>query len=456
MKKSYLMIAAAATLLTACMGNDTFKEIVNDNETVMIGFETYHEKSTRATGEISQGTDLTSAHGGFGVWGFKYAPAHVPALANNAVSVANTAQNDYCTTIFNNVKVWYENDQEPTQGYKYEIPKYWDKNSHYIFFAYAPQDDANASFDNTTGRITISAIPELQDISTSSGSDENLVYGTVTNDVVAVDATNVTDYLMASYVPEQYLTAANTTSSTATGTNQNYNGKTYDDKEQTVGFTFGHILSKLQVSLQAKEQYSGIKSIAVTKLYINNMPCSDQTTTSFTQTSPAAPAGVYATDGYESTGTLKIIDGANSGATSEDPLYILKNGAYANNTITSPSKQNQNFVYYVVPNDPNGNTNEANKKYKVDVDYTITYVDQYTDGNETKYVTENVSVSGIELSWEEGNNTVGLQNLLQNNYYILTIKIGLNQIYFTVDDITGWDPKTAGATTPAQKEIVIQ
>ncbi len=454
MKKSYLMIAAAAALFAACSSNDTFKEIANED--VMIGFETFHEKATRATGEISQGTDLTKTNGGFGVWGFKYAPANAPQFSNNAVSVANTAQNNYFTTIFNNVKVWYEKDTELTRGFKYEIPKYWDKNSYYIFFAYAPQDDTNASFDNTTGRITISAIPEIQDISTGNGqSGENLVYGTVTNNIVAVNATSVTDYLMASYVPNQYLTAANTTS-TPTGTNQNHNGNSYTGKEQTVGFTFGHMLSKLQVSLQAKEQYSGIKSIAVTKLYINNMPCSDQTTTSFTQTSPAAPAGVYATDGYESTGTLKIIDGANSGATSENPLYILKNGAYANNTITLPGKQNQNFVYYVVPNDPNGNSSNDNKKYKVDIDYTITYVDTYTEGNETKNVSEDVSVSGIELSWVENSSTVGLQNLLQNNYYILTIKIGLNQIYFTVDDITGWDPKNSGVTTPAEKLVIIQ
>ena len=49
MKKSYLMIAAAAALFAACAENDTIKEV---NEDVAIGFDgKYVNKATRA--EIS-------------------------------------------------------------------------------------------------------------------------------------------------------------------------------------------------------------------------------------------------------------------------------------------------------------------------------------------------------------------------------------------------------------------
>ena len=83
MKKSYLMIAAAATLFAACAETDTFKESIDDNETVLIGFETFHEKATRvtATGEISLPEHFTKAHGGFGVWGYKGTPANIVAAS---------------------------------------------------------------------------------------------------------------------------------------------------------------------------------------------------------------------------------------------------------------------------------------------------------------------------------------------------------------------------------------
>ncbi len=398
MKKSNLMIAAAAALFAACSSNDTFKEISNEN--VLIGFETFHEKATRATAtdEITGPTNLTKAHGGFGVWGFKGTPANVVAASGTPATVDISTAADF-NPVFNNVQVWYESASTPSRGFTYAVPKYWDKNMEYIFFAYAPYDASHATLDLTTGNITISDIASIQDISASSGSGEALVF-------TGTNTTGVTDYLMSTYETEQKLNATNQSS------------ESYELKGQTVGFTFGHMLSKLQINLQANDTYSGITSLKVTNLSIENMPASASTKASFTQTSPTAPAGAYTPANY--TSTLSII-GTNG--TSTAALYILKNGSMSGETVTAPTAQNQSFNYYVAPNVPTGTGTD---KYLLNISYTITY----TDG-----VTDDVVIEDVDLSSK-------LASLLQNNSYTLTIKVALNQIYFTVDEVTGWTTQT--------------
>lgn len=420
MKKSYLMIAAAAALLAACAEKDTFKDVATED--VLIGFETFHEKVTRATATdaITAKENLTKAHGGFGVWGYKGAPASV-GVASGTPAVVDVSD---LTPVFKNVQVWYENASTLTRGFTYAVPKYWDKASEYIFFAYAPYDGTNATIAPTTGKITIADIPSIQDVSTSTGSGQALVYnGSAT--------TGVTDYLMATYVTEQKLVAENKTT-TAQGTNQNYGNGTdirYSGQQQTVGFTFGHMLSKLQINLQASEQYSGVESITVDDLSIERMPASASTKASFTQTSPTAPAGEYTPNTYAS--ELKVI-GTNGTSTSS--LYILKDGALANDgvTITPPTKQNQSFNYYVAPNvADNSTTTDVTEKYLLNITYTINYVDG---------ITEEVTKEDVDLSEK-------LTELLQNNQYSLTIKVALNQIFFDVIEITDW-------VTPVNEEEI--
>lgn len=391
------MIAATATLLAACQRNEVFKDLVDDNETVMIGFETFHEKATKATATdaISAPENMTSAHGGFGVWGYKAIDA---AEASGTPATVNISSG--YTTVFNNVKVWYESSSTKTQGFTYAVPKYWDKNMEYIFFAYAPYDGTNASIDNATGKITIADIASIQDVSKSTGSDQALVYN-------GSNTAAVTDYLMATYVTDQKLNATNQSE------------KTYDGKNQTVGFTFGHMLSKLQVNLQASDAYSGIEYIKVTTLSIENMPASASTKASFTQTSPTAPAGDYTPASY--TSELSII---GTSGTSTSGLYILKGGSLSGDVVTAPTAQNQSFNYYVAPNTPAGNGTD---KYLLNIGYTIKYVDG---------ITENVTITDVDLSEK-------LASLLQNNSYTLTIKVGLNQIFFTVDEIKGWVDQSA-------------
>lgn len=427
MKKSYLMIAAAATLFAACAEKDTFKDIAAGD--VLIGFETFHEKSTRATATdaIDAPDDLTTGHGGFGVWGYKGAPDDIKTFENENDAMGNLNQTDKFTKVFDNVKVWYDATTSSSQNhahFTYAVPKYWDKTAEYAFFAYAPWDNDQAELNTATGVITISDIAGIQDVSTSSGENKAKVYSGSATDAV-------TDYLMASYVTNQRY-------GSNPYTNQ-HNGS-YSDHEQTVGFTFGHMLSKLQVNLMAYEAYLGVKEIAVTYLSIENMPAlgTDLEKTIFTQTSAAAPAGTYNPNYYIK--NLEIINDnstndANANATSKTELYVLKDGtagASAEGAPNAPTAQTQSFNYYVAPNAPANNATEANKKHLLNINYTINYVDG---------TSEDVTLKDIDISSQ-------FAAMLQNNSYILNIKIALNEILFTAS-VTDW----ASATTLPDVEV---
>lgn len=435
MKKFYLL-AAAVTALTACTNNEKMTNDLSYDGPVIIGFETYHEKSTKATitGEIDAKDDFTKTHGGFGVWGYKGSATDITnaTQTSGSTTIANVSNPEEpeapkFTTIFDNVQVWYVGSDyttTPSQGFTYAVPKYWDKGSEYIFFAYAPYDGTNASINRSTGNISIADIASIQDVSTYVDNKD-----TEENDGLAKnikfsgsDATEITDYLMATYVTRQKLVAENV-GTTAIGTNQNYGDGTdprYAKQEQTVGFTFGHMLSKFKINLKASALYSGVEYIKVDALSIEKMPTLTETAkTVFTQISPVGPAGNYSPN-YYSTDLVVI----GTGGTSTSSLYILKNGSISGETVTPPTEQIQEFNYYVAPSKAdNSETTEVTEKYLLNIDYTIHYVDG---------IEEKVSISDTDLSGK-------LTQFQQNYQYTLNILIGLNQIYFTVDAVTGWN-----------------
>jgi len=394
MKKSYLMIAAAAAMFAACSSNDSFKEI--DNEDVLIGFETFHEKATKAA--VSAGSDLTSANGGFGVFGYNHEDNR--AVSNGSINMTTTGTSN----VFNNVKVWYEDSNTPTKGFTYEVPKYWNKNKYYTFFAYAPWNASTVTLAPSTGKFTRTDVQSLQSTNATTtvtvGSDDRTQY-TTANEASAID------YLFAVCVPQQKYAATNQT--------------TYTGYQKTVGFTFSHILSKLNVIVQAKDesaghQYKGVKDIQVTSLNIENLPNAAANVT-YTQTATDGAAGTFSPANY--TTNLNIISGTN--ALTAGPLYVLDGGANGN-PVTAPTTYiNQSFHYWVAPNTPTGTDHDT---YKLNINYTINYVDNVSDS----------FTRTIVLSTESAAFTAMAQNYIYN----ITVTIGLDQIYFNVDAINGW------------------
>lgn len=435
MKKFYLF-ATAVTMLTACTNSEKMTNDLSYDGPVMIGFETFHEKSTKAIGEITAPNHLTAANEGFGVWGYKAATTPEASGSPALVDISSTSY----TEIFKNVKVWYTSTVEYDTNKKhyhftYAIPKYWDKGSEYIFFAYAPYDATNAVLNKEKGTIEISAIPALQDISADNGeTDEDLQYD-------GTEDKTVKDYLMATYVTgEKY----NATNETALG---------YNDAAQTVGFTFGHMLSKLQINLEAFEAYGGVQDIIVNSFSIENMPNKGSDAVKFTQTSPTEPAGTYSKVRYN-TEVMNIIGGTPT--TSSSSLYILKGGVAKNasgqiitnetedKVITqygAPTAQPQQFNYYVAPNDPdNTETTSQKEPYLININYTIDYVDG---------ISETVNVEDVDLSSL-------LEKMEQNNSYILTIKIKLHEILFTVKSVTDWTKPSSAGWIDSENKLIVE
>lgn len=455
MKKLYF-IAATATMLAACTSNETLKEaFFEDNETELIGFETYHEKSTKAA--VYAQADLTDANGGFGVYGFKHKDNR--AADEGVINLSDKdpeSSVNYVTSIFDNVKVWYEEGVK-TKDFTYAVPKYWDKEKYYTFFAYAPYaakavagspavgepgDDnyvaavpavTGIAFDQATGKFTRNDIKALQStnnyISNAGANGARIQYG----DSVETAAI---DYLIATYVPGQKSGA----------TNQSGDTYDYDGKELTVGFTFSHILSKLNVYVSAKDEtndpdndakngheYSGVQDIKVTKLNIQNLPNATTEIATYAQDATDAVAGTWTPANY--TTALNIIGGDN--ATTAGPLYILDGGTgTATSVTTKPTNYiPQEFHYFVAPNTPvEDNTTDAIEgNYILNIDYTITYV----DGTVEPY-TRTIDLSGKSAAFT---------SMAQNNIYKIIITIGLQQIYLTVETVNAWDPNDNSNTT---------
>jgi len=210
MKKSYLMIAAAATLLVACAGNDTFKEVVN--EEVAIGFEgNYATKTTKA--EIDNAWMETGGDK-FGVYGYK-------------------KETDKVVTLFNNERVYYTTDWE------HQSVRYWDKsaNDAYDFYAYAPYSASAASF-----------IKDAVSPATTTGFTYNL--GTQVFADATLDAT--VDLCVAAVEGTDY--------------NDCFYPETTTASDGHVSFTFNHVLSKLSFNVKKVETLTATVTLNALKM----------------------------------------------------------------------------------------------------------------------------------------------------------------------------------------------
>ena len=145
MKKSYFMMAAAATIFAACTQTDLVNPVPETEQE--IGFDNHVGKSTRA--EIVDEYAL-AAEGGFVVWGWK-----TPTAAPLDWSA------DAITQIFNKVNVFasaIDGEAGANTTWTYTNKKYWDKTSTYNFYAVAPYNPTSGEYsisDAENGLITI-------------------------------------------------------------------------------------------------------------------------------------------------------------------------------------------------------------------------------------------------------------------------------------------------------------
>ena len=224
MKKSYLMIAAAATLLTACMGNDTFKEINDEN---LIDFSTYAQKATKAENSSkSYSLDLKDHHTTFRVWGYK---------------------NTSATAVFNGEEVKYESSK-----WSYTNNRYWDKAATtYEFYAYAP---------STTGVFTFNGVESV--------ATQNAGYFTIASAYTKagenVSPKNATT-AKASW------TGANTDVDLMIADKAQYTGAALTSAmSDKVTLNFIHILSRMNITLKTSNDFAPTKE-GGDKIHVSNI-----------------------------------------------------------------------------------------------------------------------------------------------------------------------------------------
>ena len=156
MKKSYLMIAAAAALFAACASNDTFKDV--DTQESAITFNQVTNKVTRAY--IGSEANLQT-EGGFVVYGYKSLDGFTTKESPD---------------IFAGQNVYWDGTNSV---WKYDNLRFWDKNATYNFYAvapFSPEDNATYAIQGNPaaanfGRITITGAHSNK----STASDDYLI-----------------------------------------------------------------------------------------------------------------------------------------------------------------------------------------------------------------------------------------------------------------------------------------
>ena len=232
MKRAIYLLAATA-LMASCTQSEVLVDTPNPVPEVprSIGFDTFVDKATRATGENS--TALNDFYPAFNVYGWK------------------TVGNENPTPIFNNITVSYYNAEEgkgvkpsiewgeaPATGWYYNEIRYWDKMaSGYKFSAYAPATDAVSK--------TVTCTP-----------DGIIKIGQETAPIT-VETTN----LMAK--PAKNLAY--------TGFKYDYMTATSVESLDKVSLNFKHLMAKLNVRIRLDESITTAQDVSVQALTVFNL-----------------------------------------------------------------------------------------------------------------------------------------------------------------------------------------
>ena len=277
MKKSYLMIiAAAAALLTACSDNDTFKSAVQEQQAEQaLSFSAYADKVTRGTNS----TALQDFYTVFGVYGWKTV-AKTDGSGNENQPVFVNIPNEYFTADAAGTVV-YKTSGKPSaewalpdnfgtgegkRGYwYYENVRYWDKMaSEYQFFAIAPYDDAatpvytvaasdpDATDEQKNNNFSIYSSENKYDIS----KEYNLARTNLTANPISETEAPKADLTYSGFKKDFMIAAKQTL--------KPFGSVTTTD----VQLIFHHILTKLNVKIQKSENYKAQQPLKVNELKI--------------------------------------------------------------------------------------------------------------------------------------------------------------------------------------------
>lgn len=218
MKKSYLMIAVAALAMVSCAQDDQLRNGVNEeSQKNVIGFASFAEKATRGTTPLN----LEDYHKTFAVYGTKNGQ-------------------DGVQRVFDNVKCTFASSDPIYGEWRYDTPRYWDKQSSYKFAAFAP-DFAPIKFDYAIGKEIASSDGKWVSTDNYTILGQNLMqeqgvasgdWNTTFNGIDGIDGKKDIDIMIADFAERKLVSGV--IESTA-----------------TVDLQFHHTLAKLLVAAKA-------------------------------------------------------------------------------------------------------------------------------------------------------------------------------------------------------------
>ena len=386
MKKSYLMIAAAAALLTACSNSEKLtNELSQPTQKDRIGFASYSEKTTR--GDDANSVKLEDFYDTFDVYAWKTVgttPAqevfkHTPV----AFFDANHEHRTYVYASTSPSTEWgtsYLTDY--ANGWLYENVRYWDKLADsYEFFAIAPYEatpDPALTVASGATNIAIGTSNDKYDIS----NEKNLA--------INPNITNEKKYFVFT---KDYMLAEKS-----------------DTKNQLVTLNFKHILTKLNIKITIQDTYKGIQSLTINKLEIAGLK----------------KEGYYtATDGWTTNGSYSkditadycIANPANNG-TNYSGYYWFQTLVFPQTFTCASNEAQQNSQ---------GLTQYLYIKYTIGTEIFEAYYDlTYAFNNNAVVADQNQGINATTFE------------LIKGTEYTLNIKVGPAPIVFdaVVDD---WD-----------------
>lgn len=238
MRKSYFILAAAATILASCAENGKITNDLRSDETkTVIGFSSYSEKATR--GNINDAANLEYYHGTFTVYGSK--------KSTNDATISEVFDGGATSLLT------YENGSTEPNDWKYSPYRYWDKQANYKFIAVAP----NANIVKYDWDATAANLVEV---------------GNAANDFVSA-----ADYTLTGQNLQKTATSAEIKKGFTGGTGKDTDIMTSSlvseegaNHHSDVTLVFKHILAKLNVTV-AKAKLLNNAEVYIKSIEINGL-----------------------------------------------------------------------------------------------------------------------------------------------------------------------------------------
>lgn len=378
--KKLLYLFAAVTLLASCAQEEVLVDtpVANPTAPRLIGFETFVNKSTRATGTNS--TALNDFYTTFNVYGWKTVNGVVADVFQN-VPVEFFAEDKAGTIVYTAGKPSDEWNFTANSWY-YENIRYWDNMaSDYQFSAYVPAAASNDVSCTEDGLITI---------------------GTSANPIT-VDDTNLME------TPAKTLAYTGFVYDYMTATS---NGLTSTGViASPVSLTFKHLQAKLNIRIQLSAAVNTAQNVAIQKIEVHNLGHKAY------YSNDAAAGGV---------------SGWNLVPATETYVPTAKvQGGYSLNASTN---FNENYVLeqLIIPQSCTKYDDEENIPSLSEYDEVACLYVEYTIGNET--FKSYTPLANIFL----GTSTEDNYSFLAGNQYTINVIVGPKPIYFEAS-VTKWE-----------------